>query len=167
MKKFVEKQPDDSWRDKPVEAKMRILVDALNSLPQVETIASCQGHLCPASSPYVMFRAPTDFARALERRLREDFRAVKPLLKAEWTTVGMFDFNLEFYFYLYPAAYLECSMATKFGIINNDSRVISGFVRDIGKAEEQESGQKSLGNHAILDAILKNCPTRMIMGVHP
>lgn len=61
-----------------VEPGIVSLVEALNSIGRVETIASCQGHgrgakwYCAAqveSEPYVLFRAPETFARQLAKKI--------------------------------------------------------------------------------------------------
>lgn len=55
------------WTEKPVEPRIAPLVSALNAMPGVMTIASCQGHfaLFEPRMAYVYFQAPTDFALAL------------------------------------------------------------------------------------------------------
>ncbi len=44
--------------DGPIEPAIKPLCDVLNAVPGVQTIASCQGHICPCSAPYVMFYGP-------------------------------------------------------------------------------------------------------------
>ena len=57
------------WRDAPVDAKIKPLVDALNATGVVETYASCQGHARRRSDPYVAFRCGVDVAARLDKTL--------------------------------------------------------------------------------------------------
>ena len=57
------------WRDAPVDAKIKPLVDALNATGVVETYASCQGHARRRSDPYVAFRCEVDVAARLDKTL--------------------------------------------------------------------------------------------------
>jgi len=57
------------WRDAPIDAKVKPLVDALNATGVVETYASCQGHARRGSDPYVAFRCGVDVAARLDKTL--------------------------------------------------------------------------------------------------
>lgn len=85
----------------PIEPNIKPLCDALNGMSGVRTIASCQGHVFPASPPYVMFDAPVAFAAALEKRLREDSMVRAPRLRVFWEIKGIFDGCYVLRFYLY------------------------------------------------------------------
>ena len=88
----------------PIEPNIRSLCDALKGVSGVRTIASCQGHVFPASPPYVMFDAPVAFASALEKRLREDSMVNIPRLRVFWEVKGIFDGCYVLRFYLYSPA---------------------------------------------------------------
>ncbi|AVD70434.1 hypothetical protein CAY53_02195 [Desulfobulbus oralis] len=84
-----------------IEPNIRPLCEALNAVAGVRTIASCQGHVCPCSPPYVMFESPLAFAAALEKALREDSMANLPRLRVFWEVKGMFDGTYTLRFYLH------------------------------------------------------------------
>lgn len=55
--------------DQTIEPKIRPLVDALNAIDGVQTIASCQGHATRVSRPYVYFHCPPQVAERIAARL--------------------------------------------------------------------------------------------------
>jgi len=55
--------------DQTIEPKIRPLVDALNAIDGVRTIASCQGHATRVSSPYVTFSCLPLVAEQIAARL--------------------------------------------------------------------------------------------------
>ncbi|EPY00246.1 hypothetical protein [Magnetospirillum fulvum] len=57
--------------DQTIEPKIRPLVDALNAIDGVRTIASCQGHVSRISRPYVYFHCPPAVAEAMAARLHD------------------------------------------------------------------------------------------------
>lgn len=91
----------------PIEPNIEPLCAALNGVPGVSTRASCQGHVFPASPPYVMFDAPVAFAAALEKQLREDAYSRAPRLQTLWIVEGMFDGEYELCFHLVAPEYRE------------------------------------------------------------
>lgn len=66
--------PDDALSAGAIESGIRPLVEVLNSVGDCQTIASCHGHgdvlfhpwVCV---PYILFRAPLSFAKALQQQL--------------------------------------------------------------------------------------------------
>ena len=93
------------WRNTPMEPNIKGLVEVLDTVPGVRTRASCQGHVFPASPPYIMFDAPVDFASVLEKGLREDALSASPVLHTLWAIEGMFDAEYELCFRLYAHGY--------------------------------------------------------------
>ncbi|WP_139335765.1 hypothetical protein [Janthinobacterium sp. TND4EL3] len=72
---FAQKYPgytaDNRSINTPVEAGVIPLCDALNSLPGVFTIWSCEGHPERASRPFVTFVAPKELAFKVHRAIEE------------------------------------------------------------------------------------------------
>lgn len=56
----------------PIEPGVRPLCDALNALPGVHTLWSCQGHPEDGSRPYATFIAPAETAFAISRAIGPD-----------------------------------------------------------------------------------------------
>lgn len=89
---------------KEIEDAIKPLVDNLNAVPSIYTIASCQGHWdgCP---PYVYFKAPVHVAALIEGRLREDAMSNLPQLTTNWCIHGLFDENFKQTFLLHAPDY--------------------------------------------------------------
>lgn len=92
-----------------IEPAIKPVVDALNAIPGVSTVASCQGHVFRAGSfwdlllsdgsyPYVYFKAPVNVACVLARALHESSVKEKPEIRTYWVIEGRFnaDFELAF-----------------------------------------------------------------------
>ena len=73
------------------------LVERLNSISGVRTVASCHGHW-DSRPPYVYFEAPTTIATQIERVLREDALSNSPTLQESWEVDARFNgaFQLTF-----------------------------------------------------------------------
>lgn len=87
-----------------IEPRVKVLVDCLNGITAVSTVASCQGHTY-GKPPYVYFRAPVDVAAAIEQVLREIAAADRPILHAEWAIHGLFDETYQQTFLLHAPEY--------------------------------------------------------------
>lgn len=72
----------------PIEPGVKPLCDALNALPGVHTLWSCEGHPRHASRPYVTFIAPADTAFAVHQAIGKDHEAVG--LHFSWNMVATF-----------------------------------------------------------------------------
>ncbi len=72
-----------------IEPKIRPLVEALNHLVGVKTIASCQGHFTRINHPYVYFSCPVETAEVLEARLIDLWRHQG--LHYHWHLTGTFN----------------------------------------------------------------------------
>ncbi|NOI26805.1 hypothetical protein [Vibrio mediterranei] len=74
--------------------KIAPLVSALNQLPGVETIASCQGHACGRiEAPYVYFKADNDIVTGIMTLLRQHYQRGE--LHHSWELTGMFNHQSE------------------------------------------------------------------------
>lgn len=73
-----------------IELPVRPLVDCINAIPSLQTIASCQGHWY-GKPPYVYFKGPARVAALIERQLREDAMSDHPKLVSNWCVNGQFD----------------------------------------------------------------------------
>lgn len=91
-----------------IEPAIRPLVDMLNSVNAVRTIASCEGHT-NGKPPYVYFKAPLYFASCLEKVLRDDSESGLPLLSSQWVVVGRFDGSFELTYSLHSPEYFQIS----------------------------------------------------------
>lgn len=79
-----------------IEPGVRPLVVALNDTPACSTIASCHGHRArrfpfsrPAQRPYVLFRAPAEFAQALTKWIGLGRGASRELMLV-WVVTGYY-----------------------------------------------------------------------------
>lgn len=79
-----------------IEPGVRPLVIALNDAPACSTIASCHGHRArrfpfsrPAQRPYVLFRAPADFAQGLTKWIGLGRGALREL-QLVWAVTGYY-----------------------------------------------------------------------------
>ncbi len=72
-----------------IEPKIQPLVEALNRLVGVKTIASCQGHITRIDHPYVYMSCPIEIAEALAARLIELWRHQG--LHHHWHLTGTFN----------------------------------------------------------------------------
>jgi hypothetical protein len=135
--------------DKPVEPNIKALVDALNTVESVLTIASCQGHVFPCRSPYVMFRADVEFAAELAKKLHADLMAdTRSRLRAYWEISGSFNDDFDLCFTLYSPEYhrnlgkLVCR-AFQEKLLAQDFAVLTDMVNRVGNREsnrEKENG---------------------------
>jgi len=80
-----------------IEPAIKPLVDSINAVRSLCTIASCQGHWC-GKPPYVYFKGPARVAGLIERQLREEAMSGQSMLNANWCVVGIFngDYNQAF-----------------------------------------------------------------------
>ena len=83
--------------------KIAPLVDALNSLESVTTIASCQGHVNRLSMPYVYFHRSTQQAALIAKRLKELWE--KHQLHVRWKLTGQFSTSQILCFHLSAVLY--------------------------------------------------------------
>ena len=87
--------------DEEVEPRIRDLVRAMNAIPSVQTVASCQGHCFRDMPPYVFFVAPESVAACIEKILRGDAISEHPKLQEFWCVKGIFDDSFSLKYYLY------------------------------------------------------------------
>jgi len=87
-----------------VDSAVKPLVDRMNSVQMLRTIASCHGHW-HGKPPYVYFKAPVHVAAQIEKRLREDAMNDRPRLAASWCVHGLFDENYKQTFLLHAPEY--------------------------------------------------------------
>lgn len=87
-----------------IEPGIRPLVDALNAIPGVETIGSCEGHIrwtgVFTKRPYVYFRAPNRLAEHIATFLHQDMAGRRPHLEQPWQIQGLFHPELGLCFHL-------------------------------------------------------------------
>lgn len=75
---------------RPVDLKIKVLVDAMNETGRIETIGSCEGHRSDAlKSPYVHFRCDVETAAEISRTLRAVGQT--GILSHVWEITGRFD----------------------------------------------------------------------------
>lgn len=90
-----------------IDPAIKPLVDALNRIKGIKTVASCQGHFF-GGTPYVYFNAPVRIAAAIERLLRTAMTADQPKFMLGWSIEGMFNEKYELTFSI-RAAYCDAS----------------------------------------------------------
>lgn len=88
--------------DQPIDPKIRPLVEALNGIDGVRTIASCEGHFGRISDPYVYFHCPPATAESMAARL--DGLNHQGRLFHWWTLIGCFNCEHELCFRLHAPA---------------------------------------------------------------
>lgn len=69
-----------------IEPGIRALCDALNGIPGVRTLYSCEGHWQRNMDPYVLFRSSIEFAAELNHRIYWQ----SPLFDFHWGVQGRF-----------------------------------------------------------------------------
>lgn len=95
----IDHRVKEDWRDAFIDPKIRPLIAAMNQPHTgIKTIACCQGHFWPASSPYVYFKCTIQQARAIEARLRDASTHHK------WWLGGTFNRDLDLCFVIRAAA---------------------------------------------------------------
>ncbi|WP_337049919.1 hypothetical protein [Serratia fonticola] len=67
------------------------LVNRMNAIEGIRTVASCQGHACPGKAPYVYFHATPEVASGIEMHLRQAEAEHDPRLHTLWTLEGIFN----------------------------------------------------------------------------
>ncbi len=87
-----------------IDSAIKPLVDKMNTVQALQTIASCHGHWF-GKPPYVYFKAPVHVAALIERRLREDAMSNSPKLAANWCIHGLFDEKYKQTFLLHAPEY--------------------------------------------------------------
>lgn len=87
-----------------IDPAIRALVDSMNAVQTLHTIASCQGHL-HGKPPYVYFKAPVHVAALIEKQLRETATNNHSKLKTHWCIYGLFDGTYEQTFLLHAPEY--------------------------------------------------------------
>ena len=119
-----------------IEPAIKPLVDYMNAVPTLWTIASCQGHWY-GKPPYIYFKAPVRVAASIEKQLREDAMSDHSKLNANWCIKGMFDGSYEQAFLLYAPDYHQGAKSLfqaiwQFGIcrkrLNNQLLVLTHLV---------------------------------------
>jgi hypothetical protein len=90
-----------------IEPGIKPLVDILNHINGVSTIASCEGHFF-GGAPYVYFKAPAQTAAALVRLLRDAQIRNQPALQTGWVIHGLFSEKYELTYYLYSPTLDRC-----------------------------------------------------------
>ncbi|MGE4278212.1 MAG: hypothetical protein AB7G62_01410 [Magnetospirillum sp.] len=80
-----------------IDPKIQPLVDALNGIAGVRTIASCEGHFSRLRRPYVYFHCPPALAESMAARLRDFNKALSYWwrLSGEFNEVNRLCFLLE------------------------------------------------------------------------
>lgn len=78
---------------RPIEPRIRPLVEALNVPGMSRTLASCEGHRrwLGVRPPYVYFQAKTPFVSVLNRLVYNDLCRESPALRYPWHVRGMFN----------------------------------------------------------------------------
>lgn len=94
----------DSNGPEYIDPRIRPLCFAMNATGMIRTVASCQGHGVPGSSPYVYFKCSVKLASLIERVLREGGISGQSKLENTWTVTGHFDLDYEITFLLYSPA---------------------------------------------------------------
>ncbi len=100
------------WTDKAemksnygkIDSAINALVNRMNTIDGVYTVASCHGHACGWKPPYVYFKAPVSVAASIEKRLRETMDCGETL-HAHWCIYGMFDSDYAQTFLLHAPEY--------------------------------------------------------------
>lgn len=92
-----------------IDKHIQLVVDRLNDIEGVETIASCHGHLSGhIEAPYVYFKAPVDIATHLHKHLW----TTTQFTPIYWTIQGQYNLECELCFLLrsppYERAYHHC-----------------------------------------------------------
>lgn len=96
-----------SMRKRPyheIEPAIKPVMESLNNIAGVTTVASCQGHF-HGQPPYVYFRSCEQTAASIERFLREAMTKDPPLFRTAWTIHGWFNENYELIFHLHSPEY--------------------------------------------------------------
>lgn len=77
------------WRQRPIESGIRPVVDALNAVDGIRTVASCQGHRSSKRYPFVMFECDAvEKAGQLNAKLFREHAADR--LAEYWIVEGHF-----------------------------------------------------------------------------
>ncbi|GAB3438230.1 hypothetical protein [Insolitispirillum peregrinum] len=84
------------WQSRPIERKIKPLVDALNQ-SGFKSYASCAGHLTGPRSPYVAFTGPLEVAARLDGGLVQG-------LRLHWEMTMGFNYRNELVFGIYLGA---------------------------------------------------------------
>ncbi|MCF8482172.1 MAG: hypothetical protein K9H25_17245 [Rhodospirillum sp.] len=80
---------ENTWRSRPVDPRIKPLVDAMNATGRIQTIASCEGHWNRYSTPYVYFHCSTKTASEIHSNLN-NLRDTQ-CLTYYWGIVGLFN----------------------------------------------------------------------------
>jgi hypothetical protein len=72
-----------------IEPGIAPLCDAINHIPGVHTLWSCEGHPRDGTRPYVVFEAPHDFSFALHQQL-SGANAFRKTLRFNWRIMANF-----------------------------------------------------------------------------
>ena len=84
----------------PIEPGILPICDALNALPSVHTLWSCEGHAGQPSTPYVVFIAPQDLAFKVDGLLSP--KAGGTGLEYNWRLIASFRFDGSLQYILEP-----------------------------------------------------------------
>lgn len=87
-----------------IDSAIKPLVDRINTVQKLCTIASCHGHWF-GKPPYVYFKAPVHIAALIEKQLRECTVNDHPTLNTGWCINGLFDGDYKQSFLLYAPDY--------------------------------------------------------------
>ena len=142
-----------------IDPAVRPLVDSLNAVQGISTIASCEGHWY-RKPPYVYFRAPVHLAALIEKRLREDAMNSHPKLAGNWLVEGRFDNNCSLAFCLYAPDYhriAESDLAAfwLFGVrrlrIDKELLALAHLVKEAMLADIRDTGKPEISDGAAYD----------------
>jgi len=88
-----------------IDEKIRPLVEALNSLESVVTIASCQGHASWSNPPYVAFFAREAVAAEIQSLFVDKHWRKLPLLAERWVVEASFNLDCQLVYCLQSKTY--------------------------------------------------------------
>ena len=77
-----------------IDRAIKPLVDSLNAIDGVVTVASCEGHFF-GGTPYVYFKSSMQVAAKIERLLRETASSDQPIFHYDWIIKGLFNEEYE------------------------------------------------------------------------
>ena len=88
-----------------IDEKIRPLVEALNSLESVVTIASCQGHASWSNPPYVAFFAREAVVAEIQSLFVDKHWRKLPLLAERWVVEASFNLDCQLVYCLQSKTY--------------------------------------------------------------
>lgn len=121
-----------------IEPAVKPVVDSLNAISGVSTVASCEGHFY-GGPPYVYFKAPVQTAASIERLLRQAAVNDQPVFQTGWVIYGLFNEKYEQTFYLHSPEYhrranspLQAAwlFAVRRRRLNSDLSALAAYLRE-------------------------------------